>query len=175
VTDDEGATDNTTQQVTVIDLNEISAPVGLVADVVDGNNVDLTWQDTSDGEEGFSVEYAEKIRGKYNFTAIVPMAVADATSYQDIGVAPGTYKYRVRGFAGGVTRYYSEYSNEVLVKVEEVASVPSCGDGTCDSDETESSCSDDCSADVLLPKGSKCTSGGECQSGSCHPRKLTCR
>ncbi|MEN8231496.1 MAG: hypothetical protein ABFR35_02310, partial [Thermodesulfobacteriota bacterium] len=118
---------------------------------------------------GFSVERAKKIRGKYNFAEIGTTG-NDVTSYQDIGVAPGTYKYRVRAFAGAA---YSDYSNEVLVKVEETATIPVCGDGICEPDEI-GSCLTDCPTD-LLPKGAPCTSGEQCQSGACHPVKFTCK
>lgn len=200
VTDNDGATDTATENVTVSESNEISAPVALEAGV-NGNTVDLGWQDTSDNEGGFSVERAKKIRGKYTFAEIGKIG-ENGTSYQDISVGSGTFKYRVRAFAGTT---YSDYSNEVLVQVEEVASI--CGDGTCDPDEqcscsldcgttpsTETDCSDgidnDCDGNIdcsdgdcsssdeycsSLPKGDPCMSNEQCQSGSCHPIKLTCK
>jgi len=116
VTDDDGGIDTTSQGVTVSDPDQINAPTDLSA-VVDGNTVTLDWIDTSNNEKGFKVERAIKTRGKYVFDVIDD---TNATSYSD-NVAPGTYKYRICAFAGAT---YSDYSNEVLVKVEATAPDP---------------------------------------------------
>ncbi|MCK4605128.1 MAG: S8 family serine peptidase, partial [Deltaproteobacteria bacterium] len=70
VTDDDGGTDTTSQGVTVSDPDQINAPANLVASVVGGNTVILSWTDTSDNEIGFKVERAIKTRGKYDFGVI---------------------------------------------------------------------------------------------------------
>jgi subtilisin family serine protease len=54
---------------------------------------------------------------------------------------------------------------------------PACGDGVCNGTETCSSCTTDCGVCACKADGQKCSTGGECCSGSCAgPRKnLTCR
>ncbi|SDP39322.1 PKD domain-containing protein [Desulforhopalus singaporensis] len=170
VTDDDGATDVSVREVTISDPSEISAPANLIAEVT-GNLVTLFWTNTPDDKEGCRIERAEKVRGKYNFTEIGTTG-ADSTEYEDIDIPPGTYKYRVQGFAGTVS---SEYSNEVLVKIEETTAAPFCGDGTCDSGEDADNCSADCPTEQGGAKGEPCTSDDQCLSGVCHPIKLTCK
>lgn len=158
VTDDDSATDAINKNVTVPVPDQIDAPGNLVA-VVDGSTVTLNWEHTSDIYR-FAIEYAEKIRGKYSFGELIETDPG-VTSYKYVD-SPGTYKYRVRAFAGET---YSDYSNEVLVKVSETAS--SCGDGTCDSGENSDTCPEDCPKEDCLPKGSPCTSDDECCSVNC--------
>lgn len=116
VTDDKGATDTASVVITVNDPNTLSAPDGLSA-TVSGNMVTLAWNDTGDNENGFYIERAMKIRGKYNFERIAAVG-ADTTGYVDEVAAAGTYKYRVQSFSQ--TLGVSEYSAEASVSVSEV-------------------------------------------------------
>jgi PKD repeat protein len=201
VTDNDGAKHDSTQVVTVGTPVQINTPTNLTADL-NGNNVTLSWNDTSEGEEGFIIERAQKIKGKYNFD-IIGTEVGDTPVYVDEDVSPASYKYRVKAYKDSIQ---SDYSNEVSVTVEAVASY--CGDGTCDGNETscscpvdcgdpdsyESDCSDgidndcdgltdcddeDCSGDsnctgACLPKKAACSSDDECCSGDCLPN-ATCK
>lgn len=112
VTDDLGASDMMSQDVSVNNPDQINAPTNLTADS-NGSTVTLNWDDTSGNEDGFAIERAKKIKGKYSF---VELDRTDVTFYSDNGVDPGIYKYRIRAFVGTT---YSDYSNEALVKVRE--------------------------------------------------------
>ena len=53
---------------------------------------------------------------------------------------------------------------------------PFCGDGNCDAGEDCASCEADCGiCQTCGAKGDPCSSGTECCSGLCHPRKHTCK
>ncbi|MBW2700716.1 MAG: trypsin-like serine protease [Deltaproteobacteria bacterium] len=53
---------------------------------------------------------------------------------------------------------------------------PFCGDGSCDADEDCASCEGDCGVcQTCSVKGDPCSSGSDCCSGLCHPRKHTCK
>ncbi len=74
------------------------APSGLGATAVGPNHVDLTWTDNSDGEDRFSIERRPGGAGTW---AEIATAGADADSYSDQSVAPGTsYDYRVLACSG---------------------------------------------------------------------------
>jgi hypothetical protein len=198
VTDNDGAKHVSTQDVTVGTPVQINTPTNLTADL-NGNNVTLLWNDTSEGEDGFIIERAQKIKGKYNFSeGKVYNVGSDITVYEDTGVSPASYKYRVKAYKDLIQ---SDYSNEVSVTVEAVASY--CGDGTCDGNETRCNCADDCGAPEsfesdcsdgidndcdgytdcddedctgdsncmggCLPKKAACSSNTECCSGDCLP------
>ncbi len=137
VTDNLSSTNMTSQDVTVNENASINLTAG-----ANGSSVTLEWVYTSGNAEGFAIERATKIRGKYDFGA--PSSVSyvtgpEATSYIDTGVDPGTYKYRIRASFAGDT--FSDWSNEVLVKVEAAI----CGDLICDPGEDLCSCPEDCS------------------------------
>lgn len=80
-----------------------AAPSGLSASTVSGTQIDLSWTDNSANETGFRVE-----RSPDGSTwAEIGPAAADATSYSDTGLTPGTtYYYRVRAYnASGNSAY----------------------------------------------------------------------
>jgi len=201
VTDDEGATGTASQQVSLNDLSGINAPADLVA-IVEANTVHLQWRDTSGNEDGFVVERAEKIRGKYLFERLGETGEGyDGTAgYSDMNISPGNYKYRVYAYNATIS---SDFSNEVLVKVEEISSF--CGDGYCHPEEycscpddcgtplsSETNCSDgidddcdgfidcldaDCTNELSCgdcgTKGSPCATAADCCSGDC--RGIKCK
>lgn len=116
VTDDKGATGTTSNPIRIqveAPLYVLSTPTSLSASV-DGGLVTLNWVDNSDGEEGYYVDRAMKIRGKYKFERIATIDPG-IDSYVDEGLELGSYKYRVQSFYGSEV---SDYSTEVGVQVE---------------------------------------------------------
>ena len=120
VTDDMGKMDTAAASITATDPSFIESPLNLAASAA-GAEVTLTWTDRSINEDGFSVERAEKVRGKYRYEEVGQVA-ANVTTFIEF-LPAGTYKYRVRGFNASLGTF-SDYSGELLVKVEEEANVP---------------------------------------------------
>jgi hypothetical protein len=86
-----------------------SAPTDLVAEVVSGTEVRLSWKDNSDNEEGFKIE-RKTLDGEWSEIATVS---ANVTTYNDTGLTAGTtYYYRVKAY-NSVGE--SDYSNVVSV------------------------------------------------------------
>lgn len=76
------------------------------------NQINLSWVDNSNGEEGFSIERKE---GLENYKEIVKVS-PNTEFYLDINLKTyTTYYYRVRAFAGSD---YSNYSNEAFATTE---------------------------------------------------------
>ncbi len=120
VTDNLGATASDTVDVTVDPAPYVlNTPSNLTA-AVDGNTVTLAWSDNAVNEEGYYIERAMKIRGKYAFEQIA-IVNAESTGFTDSNVAIGNYKYRVRAFNGSAV---SDYSNEAAAQVETVVVDP---------------------------------------------------
>ena len=83
------------------------APSGLTANVVSSSQINLSWVDNSDNENGFKVERKTGAEGTYSQVADVG---ADVTSLPDSGLSPDTtYYYRVWSYN---TAGDSAYSNE---------------------------------------------------------------
>jgi len=81
------------------------APSSLGAVAISSSQIDLSWTDNSNDEDGFDIERTE---GGAN--AIIASVSADATSYSDTGLAAGTsYSYRVRSYH--LVNGNSQYSN----------------------------------------------------------------
>jgi len=88
------------------------APFNLMLKVISPNQIDLSWQDNSDNEEGFKLE-RKLVNGKFAQIATVK---ANVTKYQDKKLSPEkTYCYRVRAYNGGKD---SPYSNEACATAE---------------------------------------------------------
>jgi titin len=76
------------------------------------DQINLSWVDNSNGEEGFSIERKE---GLGDFKEIIKVS-PNTEFYLDINLkAYTTYYYRVRAFAGNE---YSNYSNEAFATTE---------------------------------------------------------
>ena len=98
-------------------LSSISAPTNLTA-AVDGGSVSLNWTDNSSNETGFDIYRAKKIKGKYNYVFIDNVS-ANIDTYTDTTADIGTFKYKVRAKGTYAEEdIYSDFSNEVSVKVE---------------------------------------------------------
>jgi hypothetical protein len=87
----------------------LATPTDLEADVL-GSDVTLTWTDNATGEDGYKVERADNGGG---FVEIDSVA-ADETTYQDLGLASGSYLYRVRAYKGLDTSSYSSTASANL-------------------------------------------------------------
>ncbi|MCK4947724.1 MAG: S8 family serine peptidase [Candidatus Aureabacteria bacterium] len=106
VTDNNGAVDTDSCIVTVNDNIIIppAAPSDLSVTAISKSQINLTWQDKSDNEDGFKIERRE--RKLFEEIAVIS---ADITSFTDGGLKRGkTYIYRVRAFN---TAGDSSYSN----------------------------------------------------------------
>ena len=86
-------------------------------EVVDGNNVALTWADRSDNEDGFKIYRAKKIRGKYIYNSPIDSVTSNIIEYIDAVSETGDYRYKILAFNGSTE---SDFSNEVSVKVETI-------------------------------------------------------
>ena len=99
-------------RVTVDDPNNINSLTNLVADTAEGN-VTLRWTDQSDNEQGFKIERAEKIRGKYKYSQIA-IVNTDVVAYSN-SERSGTYQYRVQAYNDLMV---SDYSNIISVRIK---------------------------------------------------------
>ncbi len=100
-----------------------SSPSGLTAQAVSATQIDLTWQDNSDGEDGFKIERKTGAEGTYEQIADVGPNV---TTYSDTGLTPGQiYYYRVYAFGGFGN---SGYSNEASAVAASPADFDQDGD-----------------------------------------------
>ncbi|MDP8238298.1 MAG: fibronectin type III domain-containing protein [Candidatus Hatepunaea meridiana] len=88
------------------------SPENLVAELVDGTEVRLTWNDNSDNEDGFEIEESEGDSSDYQ---LICKTGSDTTTLTLIDKSPGTtYYYRVRAYLG---TEYSDYSNSTCVTI----------------------------------------------------------
>jgi|GEM_PF-7015100 len=97
--------------ITLLDFGAAmpSAPSGLNATAVSSNQINLTWTDTSNNEDGFRIERKTGTGGTYAEIATVGAGV---TNYQNTGLSANTtYYYRVRAYnAVGSSAYSNEAS-----------------------------------------------------------------
>jgi len=90
-----------------ITYTTLGAPSGLTATPVSGSQNDVTWTDNASNEDGFLLE--RSLTNATGSFSVIATTSANATSYQNTGLAENTtYYYRVRAFNGGG---YSAYSN----------------------------------------------------------------
>lgn len=76
-----------------------AAPADLVATVVSGTEIGLTWADNSSDETGFVIERMDDGRGEF---VVVATLGAGVTQHADTTVTPGhSYAYRVRAIGTG--------------------------------------------------------------------------
>ncbi|MEN6410289.1 MAG: S8 family serine peptidase [Anaerolineaceae bacterium] len=107
VTDNDGATGITSQNVTVTAPPAVpAAPTNLTATAVSKSQINLTWTDNASNETGF---YIERCKGSTctNFVRIATVG-ANVTSFNNTGLSKGTaYRYRVQAYNAGGTSAYS--------------------------------------------------------------------
>ena len=85
------------------------APGDLTATAVSSSEIDLSWTDNSDNEDGFKIE--RKISG--GTYSVIASVGANIVSYNNIFLLPDTtYYYRVRAYN---SFGYSNYSNEISI------------------------------------------------------------
>ncbi|MGA2138961.1 MAG: fibronectin type III domain-containing protein [Verrucomicrobiia bacterium] len=86
------------------------APSGLTATAVSTNQINLSWTDNSNNEDGFNIERAPDNSGVPGAWTPIAAAGANVTTYSDTGAAANTkYWYRVRAYNTGGN---SDYSNQ---------------------------------------------------------------
>ncbi len=90
-----------------------ATPTALATAAVNGQ-INLTWTDNSNGEDGYKVE---RSTNGVNFTEIADIG-PDSASYSDTNVTNGTsYTYRVRAYDAGGFSAYSDTSTRVAIVV----------------------------------------------------------
>jgi titin len=97
-----------------------SPPSNLSANAVSTSQINLSWQDNANNEDGFRIERATGSGGG-GFNEIATVGPG-SQSYQDTGLSPSTtYRYRVRAHnAGG----FSSYSNTATATTQDAAPSP---------------------------------------------------
>ncbi|MDD5225066.1 MAG: MopE-related protein [bacterium] len=74
----------------------MGVPANLVASAVSSSQINLSWADKSDNENGFKIERKTGATGTYSVVATLP---ADSASFSDSNLISGTtYFYRVYGY-----------------------------------------------------------------------------
>ncbi len=96
------------------------APTSLSAIAASSSQVNLTWADNSDDEDGFKIERCQG-SGCSNFAEIARVG-ANAVSFSNAGLAAGaSYSYRVRAFNNGGE---SDCSNSASATTQAPSGVP---------------------------------------------------
>lgn len=98
-------------------------PSSLVASVIDGKAVRLSWVDNSSNETSFSIERSTD--GGNTYKELISFNSNNLTGYTDVSVQPGqSYQYRIRAFNAAGTSDYAT-SNQVAVVGSGVPAAPS--------------------------------------------------
>jgi hypothetical protein len=85
----------------------------LSAEATSANQIDLSWTDNSNNEEGFQVERCAE-KGKCRTFVEITQVGTGIKTFSDTQLAPGSvYSYRVRAFNSGGN---SGYSNTVKAR-----------------------------------------------------------
>ncbi len=90
------------------------APTNLDATSVSLTQIDLSWTDNSNNEDGFKIERKIDVGGTYS---LITSVGADMTSYSDTGLTTGAnYYYRVSAYnIGGDSAYSNEANSTTIV------------------------------------------------------------
>ena len=98
----------------------LAAPTGLTAAVVSSNQINLSWVDGDNTEQGFAIERCTGA-GCSDFTQIATVG-ANVTSYANTGLTASTsYSYRVRAYNAAGD---SDYSNTASATTQAAPAVP---------------------------------------------------
>jgi titin len=96
-----------------------SKPINLIASAISSSEINLSWSDNSDNEDGFKIERKE-LGGTYTE---IKTLTANVTSYSDTGLNPNTtYYYRIRAYN---SFGHSDYSNEANATTKLAGTAPS--------------------------------------------------
>ena len=110
--------------------SSLPAPSGLTATAINSRQINLSWKDHSNDEEGFKIERKAGATGNYAVKAIVG---ANVTSYADTGLVGETnYFYRVRAFKTSGNSGYSDEATANLVFNKTATASSSYGSNTPD-------------------------------------------
>ncbi|MDD5069015.1 MAG: fibronectin type III domain-containing protein, partial [Candidatus Pacebacteria bacterium] len=98
--------------------SSLTAPSNLQAMVISSIQINLTWTDNSDNEDGFKIERRTGTGGIYD---VVSTPSANITSWDDSGLIQGTtYYYRIRAY---ISDKDSEYSDEVSATTSNTSAI----------------------------------------------------
>jgi hypothetical protein len=98
-----------------------TAPSSLVATVASSTQINLSWVDNSNNEDGFAIE---RSLDNSNFSQITTKA-ANVTTYNDTGLTAGTtYYYRVKAYNAIGSVGYSNVANATTVALPAPVVVP---------------------------------------------------
>ena len=112
--------------ITVADDVTVTAPSELTATAASLGSIQLGWTDNSGNEDGFIIE--RKAGDDFEPLAV---ADADATTYTDLDVAPGSaYTYRVRAKLGELESANSPEASATITTVELSAEAYTGAEGT---------------------------------------------
>jgi hypothetical protein len=110
---------NTATATTPSGVTVPAGPSNLTATAASSSQINLSWNDNSNNEDGFKVERAPG--GTTNFAQIASLS-ANTTSYQNTGLSASTgYSYRVMAYNNAGN---SGYSNTATVTTQSGATVP---------------------------------------------------
>ena len=103
----------TTNLLVTLTVTPLPAPSNLSAVAVTNGQVNLSWTDNSNGEDGFEIERAPDNGGTPGTWAQIGTVSNNVTTYSDLGLNSSTpYWYRVRAFNSQAD---SDYSNPAVV------------------------------------------------------------
>jgi hypothetical protein len=91
---------NITAVTTLGNISGPSAPSNLAGIAVSTSQINLTWADNANNENGFKIERCQGSATCTNFAPLTTVA-ANVTAYSDSGLLPGTiYRYQIRATNG---------------------------------------------------------------------------
>jgi hypothetical protein len=92
-----------------------AAPTSLTATAVSTSQINLTWSDSSNNENGFRIERCQGVNCS-NFTQIAQVG-QNVTAFANTGLAKNTsYRYRVRAFNVAGNSAYSNTASARTLK-----------------------------------------------------------
>ena len=101
-----------------------AAPTGLTATAVSSSQINLTWTDSDDTEQGFKIERCTGA-GCSDFAQIATVG-ANVTSYSNTGLTASTsYSYRVRAYNAAGDSGYSNTATAVTQAAPALPAAPS--------------------------------------------------
>ncbi|HSE36532.1 MAG TPA: fibronectin type III domain-containing protein, partial [Blastocatellia bacterium] len=92
-----------------------AAPASLTATAVSKSQINLTWVDRSNNEDGFRIERCKGVNCT-NFTMVTQVG-QNVTAFSNTGLSKNTsYSYRVRAFNAGGNSPYSNTATARTLK-----------------------------------------------------------